>query len=82
MEKRVWDDLQHSQHTVSDQSHGVGPPSSGQRNAIRMAFRWREDGGPLSDVLLKNKTYLEPGQFMDFKQPIFLRQHKVSSMPP
>ena len=28
----------------------VGPPSTRQRNAIRMAFRWRADGGPLLDV--------------------------------
>ena len=25
----------------------VGPPSSRQRNAILMAFRWRADDGPL-----------------------------------
>ena len=28
----------------------VGQPSTRQRNAIRMAFRWRADGGPLLDV--------------------------------
>ena len=28
-------------------AYSVGPPSARQRNAIRMAFRWRADGGPL-----------------------------------
>ena len=31
-------------------AHNVGPPSACQRNAIKMAFRWRADGGPLLDI--------------------------------
>ena len=54
MEKQAWNNLQHRHHTVSGQSHGVGPPSARQRNAIRMVLPRRADGGPLSDVLLKN----------------------------
>ena len=31
-------------------TYSVGPPSTRQRNAIQMAFRWRADGGLFSDV--------------------------------
>ena len=34
-------------HTPAAQSaNKCGPPSARQRNAIRMAFRWRADSGP------------------------------------
>ena len=32
---------------TSQSAYSGGPPSAHQRNAIRMAFRWRVDSGPL-----------------------------------
>ena len=39
----------------------LGPLSARQRNAIKMAFCWRVDGGPLLDVT--GKGYVQICQF-------------------
>ena len=36
--------------TYAVQHYSVGPPLTHLRNAIKMAFGWRADGGPLLDV--------------------------------